>query len=226
MRALDGRSEDDFSDDAEQQIRDLLARQPRPTMPTEVEHRIRAALAAETVPAPPAERRGRPLTWLSAGVAAAVVVLAGVIIVPQLNQAPSPPPAPPTPTSEPPAVADPVNLDCPGRPLTYDSGTRYEQAGLKTQVAALVPQACSASTPATAVAPPSQPTMATMAPDVAERSLDCVLTVARTAKVVVLDRGSYEGTPAVVAVVGPPIRALALHCTKKRAEVLMDVALP
>jgi hypothetical protein len=42
----------------------------------------------------------------------------------------------------------------------------------------------------------------------------------------VIDSGSYEGIPAVVAVVGPPQRALAVNCAQRPAQVLMDVTLP
>ncbi len=236
MRSVNGES-GDFSDAAEQQIRDLLAAQPRPTMPPGVQDRILMALAAE--PRPDFGNTGRRsprLMWLGAAVAAAVVVLAGVIVVPQWSQNSTPVSADTSSQVAPPAgVARPAALECAPDPLTYDSGTRYQQAALTTQAQALMPTACrtaaagsdptaqSSESPAT-----GEPTAtyAPMAPNAAERILDCVVRVAHSAQVVVLDRGFYEDTPAVVAIVSPPTRALAVDCRGQRAQLLMDVPLP
>lgn len=235
MRSVNGES-DDFSTAAEQQIRDLLAAQSRPTMPPGVQDRILAALAAEPRPDFGHSGTGRSrLMWVSAAVAAAVVILAGVIVVPQWRQDSAPAGADSASEAAPPAgAARAVALECAPDPLTYNSGTRYQQAALTTQAQALMPTACRTVDGSDPTAPGLAPgatqepaaTYEPMAPDAAERTLDCVVRVAHSAKVVVLDRGFYEDTPAVVAVVSPPTRALAVDCRGQRAQLLMDVPLP
>lgn len=230
MRAIDEES-DDFSDAAEQRIRELLAAQPRPVMPPDVEARLQAALAAEPRPAAPAEAARSTRRWWGVAAAAAVVLIAGVIVVPQLRQQSAPVADTATPAqsgsvAEVPA-AERISVDCVPQPLTYDTGTIYQQAALTSQAQALVPAECGGEakfeTDTGADAPVAQ---ASMAPQVARQSLECIVRVARTARVMVVDRGSYEGTPAIVAVVGPPTRALAVNCAEQPAQVLMDVALP
>lgn len=242
MRAIDGESAD-FSAADEQHIRELLAAQPRPAMPADVADRITAALAAEPHPAfaaPDAPTGPSRLKWLGAAVAAAVVVLAGVIVVPQWRQgttstAETAPSAPATSSQREGTTVDPADpaavgteaftaADCGNRPLAYDTGTRYQQAALTTQAQALVPQECGGGT--TADAQVAATAAAPMPAEAAERNLKCIVRVARSPQIIVIDSGSYEGTPAVVAVVGPPQRALAVNCTARPVEVLMDVTLP
>ena len=156
MRAIDGESAD-FSAADEQHIRDLLAAQPRPEMPADVADRITAALAAEPAFAAPDGPTGPSrLKWLGAAVAAAVVVLAGVIVIPQWRQgttstAETAPSAPATSSQREGTTVDPADpaavgteaftaADCGNRPLAYDTGTRYQQAALTTQPEARVPQ--------------------------------------------------------------------------------------
>lgn len=237
MRAIDGESAD-FSAADEQHIRELLAAQPRPEMPADVADRITAALAAEPAfAAPDAPTGPSRLKWLGAAVAAAVVVLAGVIVIPQWRQgttstAETAPSAPTTSSQREGTTADPAAVgtdaftaaDCGNRPLAYDTGTRYQQAALTTQAKALVPQECGGET--TADAQVAATAAAPMPAEAAERNLKCIVRVARSPQIIVIDSGSYEGTPAVVAVVGPPQRALAVNCTARPVEVLMDVTLP
>ena len=226
-------SRDDFSAADEQRIRDLLAAQPRPQMPADVEARIAAALAAEPRPTflPASEHGpGTGRRWLGVAVAAAFVVLAGVILVPQLRQQSAPVAettipansADRTVTLE--APVDPAAAECVPDTLMYDSGTRYQQAALITQAQALVPPPCRTPSGSDAEAVAAVPPPLT--PAVAERSLKCIVRVARTPAVILIDRGSYEGRPAVVAVVDAPRRALAVDCRQQPAQVLMDVDLP
>lgn len=234
MRALDGES-DDFSEADEQHIRELLAAQPRPAMPAPVADRIQAALAQEPRPVAAPPRSRSRLGWGLAA-AAAVAVLAGVIVVPQLRQQSAPvadttssatPPAAPTPADPipPAAAAESISVDCVDKPLTYDTGTSYQQVALTTQAQALVPQECGGSAQYETRTGESADGTATARPW-AQRSMKCIVRVAPTTQVMLIDRGTYEGVPAIVAVVGPPTRALAVDCARQPAQVLMDVALP
>ena len=215
MRPVD----DGFSQEAEDQIRDLLAQQPRPVMPPELRERVLEAVAAEPRPemsGPPAPRRRT--RWVGLAVAAALVILAGFIVVPVLRDdsgsrpldsitASDCPPGQPTgaPTGE-------------GDTVAYRTGTYYDQAGLATQAQALLPRCGGPSLRA-------NPT-AVMAPRAARKIVECIVRVAKAAKVMVADRGYYEDRPAVVAVVEPPRRVLALICRKETSQVLEDVAVP
>lgn len=238
MRAL-GEESDDFSDADEQRIRDLLAAQPRPVMPADVAARLEAALAAEPRPVVVATAAsGSSRRWWGVAAAAALVLLAGAIVVPQWQQQSTPVADTAMPVEQeagpqipPAAAAERISVDCVPEPLTYDTGTTYQQAALTTQAQALVPQECGGDAPVdtgtdAGSGTDSARTQQSMAPQVARQSLDCIVRVARAARIMVVDRGSYEGTPAVVAVVGPPTRALAVNCADQPAEVLMDVALP
>ena len=215
-----------FSDAAEQQVRDLLAAQPRPQMPPDVHARILAALAEQ--PAPQSRRPSSRSRLMWVGAAAAVVLLAGFVLVPQLR---GPQGATDADTNTATATAPnadlgvPAAADCGAQPPVYDSGTRYQQAALVTQAAALVPAGCRTADAALA-AQETGPTPTPMAAPAAGRTMECLVSVARSARVMVLDRGFYEDTRAIVAVVEPPRRALVVDCQAEPAQVLMDVELP
>ncbi len=210
MRPVD----DGFSEEAEQHVRDLLAAQPQPPMPDHVRARIQSAIAAE--PRPESDRaagggRGR---WIGFAVAAAVVILAGFLVVPVLRKAEGP---------TLPLDGTTAQTACPVQPLTYDSKTRYQEAGLPTQARSLIPPGCGSGGAPAAPALAARP--AAMAPRLAARVVACVVRVARSAHVMVVDRGYYDNRPAVVAVVEPPLRALAITCRKQSPRLLEDVAL-
>lgn len=209
---------DDGATDAEQrQIRDLLAAQPRPSMPAEVRERILTALADEPPLAPAAERRRA--RWWPAAVAAAVVLLAGVIVVPQMRQgfdsAPTAATAP-VPDAEL-AVASPA---CAGGTAAYSTGTRYQQASLGQQARSLMPGAAQCRTDS-AAAPPVAP----RSPSSQSKALDCIVRIARQSQILLMDEGFYQEQPAVLAVVAPPRRALIVDCDRRPVQVLESVVL-
>lgn len=215
MRPVD----DGFSDEAENEIRELLAQQPRPEMPPQLRERVLAAVAAEPRPAAQ-ESAGSAGRWIGVAVAAAVVILAGFLIVPLLRgQAPSPPLDSVTAADCPswtPTSSDAIDGDYPT--VAYRTGTYYDEAGLPTQAQALLSD-CGAPT---VRANPA----AVMSPRAARKVVACVVRVAKAARVMVADRGYYENQRAVVAVVEPPRRVLALICRKDSSQVLEDVEVP
>ena len=217
MRPVD----DGFSQEAEDQIRNLLAQQPRPAMPPHLRDRVLAAVDAEPRPAAPGGSAGRSRTrWVGLAVAAALVILAGFIVVPVLRDGSGSRPldsitAGGCPTGQPTAAA---NEGEDYETVAYRTGTYYDQAGLATQAQALLPECSGPSLRANPAA--------VLAPRAARKVVECIVRVAKAAKVMVADRGYYEDRRAVVAVVEPPRRVLALICRKDTSQVLEDVSVP
>ena len=208
---------DNGATDAEQQqIRALLAAEPRPTMPPEVRLQILDALAAEPALSPTEAPARRSFRWWPAAVAAAVVLLAGVVIVPQLQRsAPAETVAAPDPAPTAALAVSPTG--CNGDTAAYETGTRYQQANLPQQARSLMPAAVQCREDAGAGSAPR-----TTAPS---QALDCIVKITRQSRVLLLDQGFYDDQPAVLAVVAPPQRALVVDCDRRPAQVLQSVSL-
>lgn len=226
MRSVD----DDFSPEAEEQVRALLAAQPRPPMPAEVRDRILTALAAEPQPDFASHQSGgRNKVWWAVGaVAAAFVLFAGVVALPRTTQPPTATvvgeQAPTVGTDQGPGVAVPAA--CADQPLTYNTGTRYLQASFDDQAQDLAAYCSTAKRVQAATPAPTRSAVpAAMNPRLAQRSVSCVVKVAPSADVLIVDRGFYGSDPATIAVVGPPDRALVIDCREQPERVLLDVRL-
>ena len=222
---------------SEARIRELLAAQPRPQMPTAVRERILAALAAEPQPdftATPGNSSatgGSKAWWTFAAVAAAFVLLVGVVFLPRSSE----PPATTIAGEQAPSVGDDhkvaTDVSCGGQPLTYESGTRYVPASFTDQAQDLAAY-CSAEARSPVSTQnqvrPTEPTrdpVPAMSPSLALRSMRCVIEAAPTADVMVVDRGYYGTDPATIAVVGPPSRALVIDCQDQPERVVAEVGL-
>lgn len=211
---------------AEREIIELLAAQPRPTMPPEVRARIDAALAAEverrrTEPAksPAAPARGRRM-WLAAAAAVAVLGLAGLVTVPRLGQqAATPEPATmaafsPSPT---PGCAEAESPAAELGAVLSRSGTSYTAAAFATQAQALLTRSCDPLAVRAA--------QGRYAIEDGTEVQGCVVAAAAGRVVLAVDVGRYDGRPAVVILLAPR-EALALDCQHEPATVLARTQVP
>ena len=232
---------DDELDPQQDAVRELLAAEPSPTMPPEVRTRLMAAIAAESqtresaaqAPVSLADRRRTPRWILPTAVAAAMVLLAGIVLVPMLRSGP-------TSTS-----AEDTGSTCgivaqPGADMTsvaHDAGTPYSAAGLETQSQSLLSAApaCPAGENAAAAPDVTQqyresdgPTAYDAPEDTwsADEVSECLLDVVPGAEILVFDQAEFEGEPAVVAVVDEtPQRAVAVDCGVDPAELVAETAI-
>lgn len=229
---------DDERDPQQDAVRALLAAEPRPTMPPDVRARLMSAITAEaqsretTAQAPVvlADRRRTPRWILPTAVAAAMVLLAGIVLVPMFRSGSS------TTSAEDTGSACGIVAE-PGADMTavaHDAGTQYSAAGLETQSQSLLSAAPACPVGENAAAAPDgdesrksagQPTTAYDAEDPwsADAVTECLLDVVPGEEILVLDQAEFDGKPAVVAVVAEtPQRAIAVDCGVDPAELVAD----
>jgi len=222
-------------------VKELLAQQPRPTMPATVAATINTALRVEAEqrprPSPQAARFGRPRrNWvMPLSVAAAVLLLAGVVVLPNLlnnsQQAT-------TAAGDICGVTAAATADM--TPVSSASGAQYSAAEFTTQSAALLSRArpaCvdgseemadkSESNQFQATQPQDAPSVSlTKEPPSRADVMKCLLAVVPGKTVVAVDHGHYTNVPVVVVIIRQqPMRAYAIDCGAKPVQVVYEADL-
>lgn len=232
-------------DDSEKWVRDLLAAQPKPTMPMTVLARLEAVIREEAearaASAAGDARHGRSRAtraWLSVAAAAAVITVLGLALGSQTvgtNPAVT-------------AAGCPTGTDV--QPVLRSTGTRYTAANLSEQASTLVDHECSNAgiDPSTGVTDAAPQTATGLSETESNRlsvprssfepprgfdptGRDCAFAAAAGRPVLAVDRGFFNSLPVTVVVVSGPekaAQALILDCREStRIQVLYaaDVAL-